>query len=126
MHRKVLGVSLTAILVGAMLIPLAGTANADPTGISLDPPTDSASVGTCNQFTATVSSDDPVLSGDVVSVNITQSDADTVQDLRIGFCDPDGVGPATDGGASADLDDNPTFNDNAVAVFPPAAGVENR
>lgn len=115
-----------AMVVGALLIPLSGSAMADPTGIILTPETDTAPVNACNEFTATVTQDDPTLAGEVVSITITQSDADTAQDNSIAFCDPDGVGPATNAGGSRDLDDNPTFNDLMSAAPIPAAGIEFR
>jgi hypothetical protein len=119
MHRKVLGVSLTAILVGAMLIPLAGTANAQVDSVTLDPQTDSAAIDTCNVFTATVIDDDAAaVAGTVVDARITQGDTDLLRDNRISFCDPLTGLPIL----PADLDDNAAANDAGVPTDPPVAG----
>jgi hypothetical protein len=106
--------AFTALMVlAALAVPLSGSASAQATGIDLQPDADTASTFSCNEFTATVPEAGPS-GGEVVSIQITQSDADAAADNIIGFCDPDGGGgPATDAGGGSDVDDD--FGDAALA-----------
>jgi hypothetical protein len=85
---------VTAVMVAfALIVPLAGGAaanhgaNADPVVINLDPPSDSAPTGTCNEFTVTATgANGQAAEGETVDIQAFQSDADTLEDLEIAFC----------------------------------------
>ncbi|MBA2312977.1 MAG: hypothetical protein H0V97_09295 [Actinobacteria bacterium] len=114
--KKSLALFSAVMIIAALAIPLAGTALAVATGVTLTPPADTAATGTCNAFTATVTEGaTDVLGGEVVALGATQSDADTAADLDISFCDPDGVGPGTDAGGDTDTDDD-AATENAASI----------
>ncbi len=114
-----LGVALGVF--GALAIVPVGTALADHsqvTGIRISPLKDFAKPGQCNKFTATVRGNDGTRGeGELVAIDIKQSDDGTVQDLVVGFCDPDGAGAGTDAGLASDLDDN-LFPDDGLLPAP--------
>ncbi len=107
--------AVTIMTFLALVVPLPQAAVANHGGnvgsIAINPATDSAVVNTCNEFTVTLrgANQNPA-EGETVDVRATQSDADTTEDLRIAFCDPDAAGPGTNLGGAADCDDNPEFN----------------
>lgn len=99
------------MVLGALVVPLAGTASAQATGITLTPESDTATVNSCNVFTAAVP-ETGTPGGETVTVEITQSDTDSAQDLLVGFCDP-ATGLAT---GNSDLDDNTVPNSPVAGV----------
>ncbi len=81
----------TLVTLFALIVPLVGTAQAapsEPFTITINPTTDSASVGTCNDYTVHVqgANGQPV-TGQSVTVRITQ-DTPPGGNLAIGFCSP--------------------------------------
>jgi hypothetical protein len=86
---------VTALMVVlALAIPFTGVATANHgntaiTQVTIDPRTDSALTGQCNQFTVTARSGNATAEGETIDITANQSDTnDTIQDLQISFCDP--------------------------------------
>ncbi|MDQ3766500.1 MAG: hypothetical protein M3346_04045, partial [Actinomycetota bacterium] len=94
---KPVALGLALGVLGALAIAPVGTALADHsvvTGIRISPTKDYARPGQCNEFTVTVMGNDGTRAeGELVAIDIKQSDDGTVQDMVVGFCDPDGAGP---------------------------------
>jgi len=107
-----LGVAgLSAVLMTTGMAAFAATAanaanvNGQATSVDLSPPTDSATVGTCNPFTATVSPSPGTGNSYTVTVKISQP-ANKGTDLApqsttIGFCDVSAFSPSPGANASA-------------------------
>jgi hypothetical protein len=118
------------MVVGALLGPLAGTAWAQDS-VSVTPETKSTAVNTCSAYTVTVIDDGAPGAGLEVDGWINMSDADTLQDLEVSFCDPADVTPPPTAVAPSDLDDNAVVNtgdgmtDFATEPAVPTAGLEN-
>jgi hypothetical protein len=88
---------VTALMVVlALAIPFTGVATAthgagDPTVVQVTPETDSAVVGACNPFTVQAfggNNNAQPAEDETIDIQATQSDTDTIADLRINFCDP--------------------------------------
>lgn len=72
----------------------AANVNAGATSVSVTPPGDSATVGTCNPFTATVSPTPAAADNYTVTVVLSQQ-APTTQSTKIGFCNTTNFTPAS-------------------------------
>ena len=117
-----LGVSgLGAVVIFTGLTPLTEMSAfaAQATTVTLSPDSDTAAVGTCNEFTATVAPN-----GSEITVNIQQAvPANTTADtVAIGFCDPLAANPDTGPtGVAAGAGTPGTQTNVGTVAAPPAA-----
>ena len=120
-----LGVTgLGAVLAFAGLTPLTEmSAFAATTSVVLTPADDTAAVGTCNAFTATVNTN-PAPPGNTIDVNITQAlpSGAAAGDLDIGFCNPS---TSAEGNPTATTKPTGNIGGNTTAQAPSASQCTN-